>query len=71
MYSLAACHARPDAATVPLHPASPQCCAAGEHRTEATMGRRQTIHIPGVAHNAPIPFGARVGNVVYSSGIQA
>lgn len=34
------------------------------------MGRRQTIHIPGVAHNAPIPFGARVGNVVYSSGIQ-
>ncbi len=34
------------------------------------MGRRQTIHIPGVAHNAPIPFGARVDNVVYSSGIQ-
>ena len=34
------------------------------------MGRRQTIHIPGVAHNAPIPFGARVGNIVYSSGIQ-
>ena len=34
------------------------------------MGRRQTIHIPGVQHNAPIPFGARVGNVVYSSAIQ-
>lgn len=34
------------------------------------MGRRQTIHIPGVAHSAPIPFGARVGNIVYSSGIQ-
>ncbi len=34
------------------------------------MGRRQTIHIPGVQHNAPIPFGARVGNVIYSSAIQ-
>ena len=34
------------------------------------MGRRQTIHIPGVQHNAPIPYGARVGNVVYSSAIQ-
>lgn len=34
------------------------------------MGRRQTIQIPGVHHAAPIPFGARVGNVVYSSGIQ-
>jgi 2-iminobutanoate/2-iminopropanoate deaminase len=34
------------------------------------MGRRQTIHIPGVQHSAPIPFGARVGNVVYSSAIQ-
>jgi 2-iminobutanoate/2-iminopropanoate deaminase len=34
------------------------------------MGRRQTIHIPGVSHSAPIPFGARVGNVVYSSGIR-
>ncbi len=34
------------------------------------MGRRQTIHIPGVQHNAPIPYGARVGNVIYSSAIQ-
>ncbi len=34
------------------------------------MGRRQTIQIPGVHHAAPIPFGARVGNVIYSSGIQ-
>ena len=34
------------------------------------MGRRQTIQIPGVHHAAPIPFGARVGNVVYSSAIQ-
>ena len=34
------------------------------------MGRRQTIHIPGVRHSAPIPYGARVGNVVYSSAIQ-
>ena len=34
------------------------------------MSRRQTIHIPGVSHSAPIPFGARVGSVVYSSGIR-
>lgn len=34
------------------------------------MSKRQTIHIPGVQHSAPIPYGARVGNVVYSSGIQ-
>ena len=34
------------------------------------MGRRQTIQIPGVHHAAPIPFGARVGNVIYSSAIQ-
>ena len=34
------------------------------------MSRRQTIHIPGVSHSAPIPFGARVGGVVYSSGIR-
>ena len=34
------------------------------------MGRRQTFQIPGVHHAAPIPFGARVGNVIYSSAIQ-
>lgn len=34
------------------------------------MGRRKTIQIPGVQHSAPIPFGARVDNVVYSSAIQ-
>ena len=34
------------------------------------MSRRQTIHIPGVSHSAPIPFGARVGGVVYSSGLR-
>jgi len=34
------------------------------------MGRRKTFQIPGVHHAAPIPFGARVGNVIYSSAIQ-
>jgi 2-iminobutanoate/2-iminopropanoate deaminase len=34
------------------------------------MGRRQTFEIPGVHHAAPIPYGARVGNVIYSSAIQ-
>lgn len=30
---------------------------------------KRSIHIDGLAHNAPIPFGARVGQVVCSSGI--
>jgi 2-iminobutanoate/2-iminopropanoate deaminase len=34
------------------------------------MGRRQSFQIPGVHHAAPIPFGARVGNTIYSSAIQ-
>ena len=37
---------------------------------EETMTKRQTIHIPGVQHSAPIPYGARVGNILYSSAIQ-
>lgn len=32
--------------------------------------RRKTIEIDGVRHNAPIPMGARVDNIVWSSGIQ-
>ena len=34
------------------------------------MGRRKSFQIPGVHHAAPIPYGARVGNTVYSSAIQ-
>jgi 2-iminobutanoate/2-iminopropanoate deaminase len=34
------------------------------------MARRQSFQIPGVHHAAPIPYGARVGNVIYSSAIQ-
>ena len=31
---------------------------------------RRSIEVPGVSHgNAPIPMGARVGNMIYSSGI--
>lgn len=30
---------------------------------------RQSIEVPGITHNAPIPMGARVGNMVFSSGI--
>lgn len=33
------------------------------------MGKRQTLEVPGVAHNAPIPMGVRVGNLVFSSGV--
>ena len=33
----------------------------------AEKGR--SIHIDGVQHSAPIPFGARVGNMIFSSGI--
>jgi len=32
-------------------------------------GRRQSINLPGLAHGAPIPMGSKVGNMVYSSGI--
>jgi 2-iminobutanoate/2-iminopropanoate deaminase len=32
-------------------------------------GRRTVINIPGMAHGAPIPMGAKVGNIVYSSAI--
>ena len=32
-------------------------------------GKRRSIHVEGVAHNAPIPMGARVGNFLFSSGI--
>ena len=33
------------------------------------MPARKSFEIPNVAHNAPIPMAARVGNIVYTSGI--
>lgn len=33
------------------------------------MTRRRSIHLPNVSYTAPIPMGARVGSIVYSSGI--
>ena len=33
------------------------------------MMKRQVIKVPGVAHYSPIPLGARVGNLLCSSGI--
>lgn len=30
---------------------------------------RESLAVPGVTHSAPIPMGARVGNMVFSSGI--
>ncbi len=33
------------------------------------MSKRVSIELPGVPHNAPIPMGARIGNLVWSSGI--
>ena len=32
-------------------------------------GKRESLHIPGMAHGAPIPMGSKIGNIVYSSGI--
>ena len=29
----------------------------------------RSIHVAGVQHGAPFPFGARVGNMIFSSGI--
>jgi 2-iminobutanoate/2-iminopropanoate deaminase len=34
-----------------------------------TNKTKRSIHIPGVVHNAPIPMAAKVGNMVFSSGI--
>ncbi len=34
------------------------------------MGKRVSYYIPGLRHAQPIPFAARVGNVLYSSPIQ-
>ena len=33
------------------------------------MAKREAIDIPGVAHNAPIPNGVKIGNMVFSSAI--
>jgi 2-iminobutanoate/2-iminopropanoate deaminase len=33
------------------------------------MARRTTLELPGVAHQAPIPLGCRVDNLVYSSAV--
>ena len=33
------------------------------------MAKRKVIEIQGLAHQAPIPMGAKIGNVVYSSAI--
>lgn len=33
------------------------------------MARRETYEIPNVKHNAPIPMAARIGNIIYTSGI--
>ena len=33
------------------------------------MAKRKVIEIPGLSHQAPIPNGARVGNIVFSSAI--
>jgi 2-iminobutanoate/2-iminopropanoate deaminase len=33
------------------------------------MGKRTVIEIPGLAHQAPIPMGAKIANFVFSSAI--
>lgn len=38
--------------------------------TQATKRTPRSLEVPGVTHGAaPIPMGARVGNILYSSGI--
>ena len=32
-------------------------------------GKRRSVHVDGVEHGAPIPMGAVVGNMLFSSGI--
>ena len=33
------------------------------------VGKGRSIHVEGLVHGAPIPAGARVGNMIFSSGI--
>ncbi|MCH7914011.1 MAG: RidA family protein [Deltaproteobacteria bacterium] len=33
------------------------------------MAKRRVIEIPGLSHRAPIPMGAAIGNIVFSSAI--
>ena len=33
------------------------------------MAKRKSIHIPGMEHSAPIPNGAVIGNMIFSSAI--
>ncbi len=33
------------------------------------MAKREVIKVPGLSHQAPIPNGARIGNIVFSSAI--
>jgi 2-iminobutanoate/2-iminopropanoate deaminase len=33
------------------------------------VAKRKSLEIPGVRHNAPIPMGCRVGNVLHSSAV--
>ena len=33
------------------------------------MAKRISIDIPGIGHQAPIPMGCKIANIVYSSGI--
>jgi 2-iminobutanoate/2-iminopropanoate deaminase len=35
------------------------------------MARRESYHLEGISHRAPIPNGAKVGNILYSSAIGA
>jgi 2-iminobutanoate/2-iminopropanoate deaminase len=37
---------------------------------DVRMGRRQVIEVAGLGHKAPLPLAVRLGNVVFSSGIQ-
>src|SRR5262249_2084589 len=43
--------------------------ARSNHLREVLLASVESIHVPGMDHNAPIPAGARVGNIVMSSPI--
>jgi 2-iminobutanoate/2-iminopropanoate deaminase len=44
-------------------------CALTATTEEERLGKRQTVEVPGVTHGAPIPMGARIGNLLFSSGV--
>ncbi len=60
------------AACAPTTSSDPEPPTGGNHRQPlawAALARRRAVEVPGVTHSAPIPMGAVIGGLLFSSGI--